>query len=100
MLCRPLEGMPIKTSPGIDRRGIDDLLFLQDADDEAGEIVFAVGKIAGVLGGLAADQRAARLTAAGRDAAHDRFGDFDIELAADEIVQEKTAAPRLGSEYR
>ena len=39
-----------------DRRRIDNPLFLQNPDDEAGEIVLAFGKIAGMLGSLAADQ--------------------------------------------
>ncbi len=81
---------------GIDRRRIDNLFSLHNADDEAGKIVFAVRKVAGVLGRLTADQRAAGLTAASRDAAHDRFSDGHIELAANEVIQKKQRRRALG----
>src|SRR4029077_3634482 len=71
------------------RSRVDDFLFLQDTDDEAREIVFALGKIARMLCSFSADKRAACFTATGRDAAHHRLSDFDIELAANEIIQEK-----------
>src|SRR4030095_9732594 len=74
---------------GNDLGRLDDLRFLDNADNKAGEIVFAVGKIAGVLGGFAADQRAPRLSTTRGDAAHHRLGDFDIELAAHEVVKKK-----------
>ena len=45
-----------------------DLVALDDADAEAGQVVVAVGVHARHLGGLAADQRAAGLPAALGDA--------------------------------
>ena len=48
---------------GHDRPAVDDLASVDDADDEAGEVVLAVGVEARHLGGLAADQRAAVLAA-------------------------------------
>ena len=47
-----------------------------------------------MLGGLAADQRAARLLAAGRDALDDVGGDRDVEPLADVVVEEEQ---RLGA---
>ena len=44
---------------GGDPRAVDGLRFLDDADREAGEIVFAGHEGVRVLGGFAADQRAA-----------------------------------------
>ena len=48
----------------------------------------------GMLGRLAADQRAAGLLAAARDALDDLAGDGDVELAAGEVVEEEQ---RLGA---
>ena len=56
-------------APSTTRRAVD------DADDEAGEVVLAVGVEAGHLGGLAAEQRAAVLAAAARDPGDDLLGD-------------------------
>ena len=63
-----------------------------------GEIVVAVGIHAGHFGGLAADQRAARLAAAGRDAADDRGTLIGIELAGREIVEEEQRLRALDDE--
>ena len=46
-------------SPGSTVFAGDDLFALDYADDESGEIVFALGIEAGHFGGFAADQRAA-----------------------------------------
>ncbi len=86
---QPAGGNPDQNIARRDGVAIDNLGFFQNADHESAKIIFASGKIAGVFGGLAADQSAACLTAAGRDAAHHRFGDFHVELAAGEIVQEE-----------
>ena len=59
------------------------------ADRKAAEVVIAVLVEPGHFGGLAADQRAAGLPAAFRDAGHDRRRGLRIELAAGEIVQEE-----------
>ena len=48
----------------------------------------------GMLGGLAADERAARLLAAGGDALDDVGGDVDVEPLAHEVVEEEQ---RLGA---
>src|SRR4029453_16335110 len=45
-----------------------------------------------------ADERAARFTATGRDAAHHRLGDCDIQLAADKIIQEKKRLSTLSQD--
>jgi hypothetical protein len=59
------------------------------ADREAREIVILLGIHAGHLGGLAADQRAARLPAAIGDAAHDLDADLRVELAGGVVVEEE-----------
>ncbi len=64
------------------------------ADGEACEIVVAIGIHAGHLGGLAADQRAARAAAAFGDAGHEAAADVDLELAAGIVVEEEQ---RLGA---
>ena len=52
-----------------------------DADDEAGDVVFAVGVEAGHLGRLAAEQRAAVLAAAAARALDDLNGDVGDRAA-------------------
>ena len=59
----PVDGRPISTSPGTIVAPVDQPAALDDADDEAGEVVFAVGVEAGHLRGLAAEQRAPVLAA-------------------------------------
>ena len=58
----------------LDRPAVDDLRPLDDADDEAGDVVFAVGVEPRHLRRLAADQRAAVLAARPRHAGDDLFG--------------------------
>ena len=64
------------------------------ADDEAGDVVLAVGVEAGHLRGLAAEQRAAVLAARRRQPFDDLHGDVGIEPAGGEIVEEEQ---RLGA---
>ena len=67
---------------------------LDDADAAAGEVELVRLEEAGVLGRLAADERGARLAAAGGDAA-DELGDADrIEPADGDVVEE---GQRLGA---
>ena len=77
------------TSPSaISRRG-NSSPALGGADRKAGKVVI-VGLIEpGHFGGLAADQRAARLPAAERDAGDHGGADFRLELAAGEVVEEE-----------
>ncbi len=87
--CGPLDARPSSTSPAAMRAPVDRPRLLDDADGEAGEVVFAVGVHAGHLGRLAADQRAAGLLAARGDALdHQRRGG-DVEPPAGEIVEEE-----------
>src|ERR1700674_5451821 len=65
------------------------LLTLDRAERETREIVVAAGVEPRHLGGLAADERATRLPAAGRDSLDHFGGLFGIELAAGEIVEEQ-----------
>ena len=59
----------------LDRPAVDDLRPFDDADNEAGDVVFAGGVEARHLGGLAADQRAAVFAATSRHAGDDLLGD-------------------------
>ena len=79
---------------GGDPRAVDGLRFLDDAHRESGEIVLAGDERVRVLGGLAADQRAARLLAAGGDALDDVGRDVDVEPLAHVVVEEEQ---RLGT---
>ena len=74
--------------------GRQQLPALGSADGEACEIVVAAGIHARHFGRLAADQRAARLAATGRNAADDGRTLVRIELAGGEIVEEEQ---RLGA---
>ena len=68
--------------------------LLDDADAEAGEVVVLAVIEAGQLGGLATDERAARLPAALGDAADDARAGLDVERAGREVVEEEQ---RLGA---
>src|SRR5262245_18516659 len=76
------------------RLRVENFLPFDDADDEASEIVFSVGKITRMLSGLAPDQHTARLTTPGSNSSHNHLGDIDIKLAADKVIQEEK---RLGA---
>ena len=84
-----MEGKPIRTSPSFDVGAGDELVAIDGADDEAGQIVFAFGVEAGHLGGFAADEGATVGLAGIGEAGDDGFGDFGVELAAGEIIEEK-----------
>ena len=67
----------------------EDLFALDGADDEAGEVVFALGIEAGHLGGFAADEGAAVVLAGLGQSADDFLGDLQFELAHGEVVHEE-----------
>ena len=77
-----------------DRPAVDDLRPVDRADDEAGEVVFAVGIETRHLGGLAADQRATVLAARARDPADDLFGDVRGQPPRRQVVEKEQ---RLGA---
>ena len=77
-----------------DRAAVDQPLAIDDADDEAGEVVLAVGVEARHLGGLAAEQRAAVLAARRRHAADDRFRDVAATAGRSRGSRGRTAARR------
>jgi len=74
---------------GFDAGAGDHLVAIDGTDDEAGEVVFAVGIEAGHLRGFTADERAAVGAAGIGEAGDDGFGYFGIELAGGEIVEEE-----------
>ncbi len=74
---------------GRDAAAVDDGVALDRAHGEARQIVVAARIHAGHLGGLAADQRAARLAAALGDAGDDGAPRLDVEPAGGEIVEEE-----------
>ena len=90
---RPTAGRSARRPATIARPSITSRL-LDDADDEAGDVVLAVGVEARHLRGLAADQRAAVLAAAARDAGDDLLGDVRRQPAGREVVEEEQ---RLGA---
>ena len=67
----------------------DHLVAIDGADDEAGKVIFAVGIKAGHLGCFAADEGAAVGLAGIGEAGDYGFGDFGVELAAGEVVEEE-----------
>ena len=79
---------------GGDAAPVDDPALLHHADGEAREVVFAGRIHARHLGGLAADERAPRLLAAGGDAPNHGCGGVHVELPAREVVEEEE---RLGA---
>src|SRR5215510_515203 len=87
-------GEPDQNISRHDRLGIENFLPFDDADDKTCQIIFPVGKIAGMLSGLTPDQCTPRLTTPRNNSPHNRLGDIDIKLAADKVVQEEK---RLGA---
>ena len=79
---------------GRDLRAVDHLGPVDDAHAEAGQVVLVGLHRAGVLGHLAADQRAAGLPAALGDAGDDRGDQLAVELADRDVVEEEE---RLGA---
>ncbi len=75
-------------------RGIEHLRPVHHAHAEAGQVVVVRVHHAGVLGHLAADERAAGLLAALADARHDLGHVLGLELADGHVVQEEQ---RLGA---
>ena len=91
---RPGDGRPISTSPAATWSPVMQLVALDHADREADQVELAGLHGAGVLGHLAADQRAAGLAAAlghPRDQLLDVVG---VELADRDVVEEEQ---RLGA---
>ena len=82
-------GKPQHGVAGLDIAARQQGAALDRADREAREIVVAVPVKPRHFGGLAADQGAAGLAAAGRDAGHHDGADFWLKLAAGEIVEKE-----------
>ena len=74
------------TSPGRTRSGPSSSVGLDHAGGRARQVEVVRAKMAGVLGRLAADQRAAGLDAARGDPAHDRRDALGPHLPADDVV--------------
>jgi len=74
---------------GGDGAAVDRLGFLDNADGESGEIIFAWGERARMLSRFAADQRASGDLAAARDAFDHFGGHVDLEPLAHVIIEEE-----------
>ena len=84
----------MSTSPGAMVRAGDELVALDDADREADEVELARLHGAGVLGHLAADERAAGLATALGDALDQLLDVVGVEAADRDVVEEEQ---RLGA---
>ena len=93
---RPVGRQPQHHVARLDGAAVDDVALLDDADREAREIVLAALVHARHLGGLAPDQRAARLLAAGGNALDDLGRGRHVELAAGVVVEEEQRLGALG----
>ena len=82
-------GQPDEHVAGLDADAGDDLVAVNCADNEAGQIVFAIGVEAGHLGGFPADEGAAVSLAGVRQAGYDAFGHFGVKLSAGQVIEEK-----------
>ena len=88
-MWRPLDGRPIKHVARGNRTAVDDLRAIDGADDEAGDVVFAVGVEARHLRGLAAEQRAAVVVAGLREALDDLLRDVRRQPAGREVIEKE-----------
>jgi hypothetical protein len=82
-------GEPEQHVAGFDPGAVDRFRLFHDADGEAGEIVFSRHECVRMLGGLAADERAARELASFRDPTDHIRSDADIEPFAHVVVEEE-----------
>ena len=87
-------GQANEAIPCFDLRSVEHLALLHCSNDEAGQIVFAIGVQARHLSGFAADEGTAIGAAAAGDTADDGTGDIGIELADGKVVEEEE---RLGA---
>ena len=95
---QPGGGQAEDNIPGLDGFAGDDFFALDYADDESGEIVFAVGIEAGHLSGLAANEGAAVVLAGVGETFDHFFGDALLEFANSEVVHEKHGRGALHSD--
>ncbi len=85
---------------GFDAHAGDQLVPVDRADDEAGQIVLAIGIEAGHLSGFSADQRAAVGLAGIGQPADNALGHFGIEPCRWRSSQGKTGASRPALQCR
>ena len=88
-MCKPADGRPISASPGTIDRPSTIRSRSTSADDEAGEVVLAVGVEAWHFGGFAAEQGAAVVAAAACDAADDLLGDVGREPPGRQVIEKE-----------
>jgi hypothetical protein len=74
---------------GAHLRAVDDAILLHDADAEARKVIIRPMVHTGHLGGLAADQCAARLPASLGDARDDTQGDLYRQVSGCVVVEEE-----------
>ena len=98
MLRRFGDGRPMTTSPGRDVGAGDDAVAFDHADGEADEIELAGFHRPGVLGHLAADERAAGLPAAVGDALDQLLDVIGVEPADGDVVEEEQRLGALADE--
>ena len=95
--CSPDEPSATSTSPARTRSGPSSRVGLDDARRGTGDVVLVGAEQAGVLGGLAADQRRPGDRAGRRDAAHDVRDALGHDPAARDVVgheQRRRRRPR------
>jgi hypothetical protein len=80
---------------GANRLAVDHARSRHGADDEAGDVVFAVGVEARHFRRLAAEQCAAVLATAAREPLHDADGHVGIQPTRREVVEEEERARAL-----
>ena len=74
---------------GFDFCAGDELVAVDGADDEAGEVVLTLGVEAGHLGGFAADEGAAVCPAGFCETGDDFFGHFAVEGSGGQVIEEE-----------
>src|SRR4029434_8057145 len=72
-----------------DMPAVDRLRFFDHAHSKAGEVVLARDERVRMLGGFAANQRAARQFAPGRDSLDNIGGDVDVKAFANVVIEEE-----------
>ena len=95
---RPAGGEADDHVAALDPPAVDQPVLRHLADAEAGDVQVVVGHHAGMLGRLAAQQRAAGLAAAVGDALHQRGDALGIDAADRDVVEEEQRL-RAGAEH-
>ena len=88
-MCRPVDGNPDEDIANRDAPAVDEHFVLDNADDETGEVVLAIGIEARHLRGFAAKERATVVLATTGESLDDLSRDVGLQRPGREVVEKE-----------